>query len=167
MADRPKSFFLGTEIAEYIIEHGTPPDDVQRWLIDETEGPGARLSMMQISPEQGAFMHAARHRTSAPSVAVEVGTFTGYSALCIARGPRERRASAVLRRERGVDGDRSWAWAKAGVADRIELRIAPAIDTLRALPTDDDDRPRVHRRRQDELRRLLRGAAARVSDRTA
>jgi len=136
MPDDPKSFFLGAEIAEYVVDHGTPPDDVQRWLIEETRSRVSDLAMMQISPEQGAFMQLLVRAIGARR-AVEVGTFTGYSALCIARGL--------------VDGGRllccdvseEWtslgreAWKRAGVDDRIDLVIAPAIETLRALPTDE------------------------------
>jgi len=137
MADRPKSFFLGTEIAEYIIEHGTPPDDVQRWLIDETKARVPDLSMMQISPEQGAFMQLLVTAVGAKR-AVEIGTFTGYSALCIARGlGSDGRLTCCDVSEEWTALGRE-AWAKAGVDDRIELVIAPAIDTLRALPTDDE-----------------------------
>jgi caffeoyl-CoA O-methyltransferase len=135
MPDDPKSFFLGPEIADYIVEHSLPVDDVQRWLIEETRAKVPDLSMMQISPEQGAFMQILT-RVIGTRRAVEVGTFTGYSSLCIARGL--------------VDGGRltccdiseEWtaiareAWTRAGVDDRIELRIGPAIDSLEALPTD-------------------------------
>src|SRR5262245_27275150 len=133
MADDPKSFFLGGAIAEYIVEHGTPPDDVQRWLIDETKSRVPDLSMMQISPEQGAFMQLLVTAIGAKR-AVEVGTFTGYSALCIARGlGSDGRLTCCDVSEEWTALGRE-AWAKAGVADRIELVIAPAIDTLRALP---------------------------------
>ena len=66
--------------------------------------------------------------------AVEVGTFTGYSSLCIARGLAE--GGSLL----CCDVDEEWtalarrAWARAGLEDRIELRLAPAIETLRSLP---------------------------------
>jgi caffeoyl-CoA O-methyltransferase len=136
MPDDPKSFFLGGAIAEYIVEHGTPPDDVQRWLIAETKSRVPDLSMMQISPEQGAFMQLLVTAIGAKR-AVEVGTFTGYSALCVARGLGERgRLTCCDVSEEWTSIGRE-AWKRAGVDDRIELVIAPAIDTLRALPTDD------------------------------
>jgi caffeoyl-CoA O-methyltransferase len=68
--------------------------------------------------------------------AVEVGTFTGYSSLCIARGLAD--GGSLL----CCDVSEEWtaiarkAWERAGVGDRIELRIAPALETLRALPAD-------------------------------
>jgi caffeoyl-CoA O-methyltransferase len=68
--------------------------------------------------------------------AVEVGTFTGYSSICIARG------LADDGRLLACDVSGQWTemaqryWAEAGVADRIELRLAPAAETLAALPTE-------------------------------
>ena len=94
------------------------------------------LSQMQIAPEQGAFLTLLTRLVGA-RYAVEVGTFTGYSSLCIARGlpagghllccDVSEEWTAIARR----------AWATAGVADRIELRLAPAADTLRALPREE------------------------------
>jgi caffeoyl-CoA O-methyltransferase len=133
MAD-PKSFFLSPEISEYLVAHGTPPDDVQRALIAETAALGP-VAGMQVSPEQGAFLTILTAALGVRS-AVEVGTFTGYSALCIARGLAE--GGRLL----CCDVSEEWTsigrshWEKAGVADRIDLRIAPALDTLRALPND-------------------------------
>jgi caffeoyl-CoA O-methyltransferase len=135
MADDPKSFFLSPEISAYLVEHGTPPDATQRALIEETAALGG-ISMMQISPEQGAFMEIFTRVVGARR-AVEVGTFTGYSALCIARGlPADGQLICC-------DVSEEWTsvgvkhWERAGVADRIDLRIAPALDTLRALPADE------------------------------
>ena len=133
MAD-PKSFQLSAEVHEYLLAHGSPPDDIERALIDETAALGA-ISRMQIAPEQGAFLRIVAQLIGARS-AVEVGTFTGYSALCIARGLG---ATGHLL---CCDVSDEWTsigrpyWERAGVADRIELRIAPAVETLRALPTE-------------------------------
>jgi caffeoyl-CoA O-methyltransferase len=80
----PKSFFLGADVHEYLVAHGTPPDDVQRSLIERTAALGG-ISMMQIAPEQGAFMTMLTRLLDVRN-AVEVGTFTGYSSICIARG---------------------------------------------------------------------------------
>ena len=131
----PKSFFLGADIHEYLVAHGTPPDAVQVELIASTAALGG-VAVMQISPEQGAFMTMFT-RLLQVERAVEIGTFTGYSALCIARGLAPG-GSLIC-----CDVSEEWtaiarpAWARAGVADQIDLRIAPAIDTLRALPTDE------------------------------
>jgi predicted O-methyltransferase YrrM len=138
MADRavaPKSFLLTAELASYLVGHGSPPDTLQLALIDETAALGP-VAGMQVSPEQGAFLTLLTRLIGARS-AVEVGTFTGYSALCIARGlPADGHLlccdvseewTAIARR----------AWDAAGVADRIELKIAPGADTLRALPREE------------------------------
>ncbi|HEY3830684.1 MAG TPA: class I SAM-dependent methyltransferase [Acidimicrobiia bacterium] len=130
----PKSFFLSATIHDYLVEHGTPPDDVSRALIAETAALGP-VAGMQVAPEQGAFLTLLTAALGARLV-VEVGTFTGYSALCIARGLGNGGQLICC------DVSDEWTsvgkphWAAAGVDDRIELRIGPAIDTLRAMPTD-------------------------------
>jgi caffeoyl-CoA O-methyltransferase len=131
----PKSFFLTPEIHAYVVAHGTPPDEIQQALIDETaELP---LAGMQISPEQGAFMTMITRLIGARR-AVEVGTFTGYSALAIARGlPADGRLLCCDVSEEWTNIARR-AWARAGVDDQIELVLAPAVETLRALPTDEE-----------------------------
>ena len=130
----PKSFFLTPEIHEYVVAHGTPPDAVQQALIDETaELP---MAMMQISPEQGAFMTLFTRAIGARR-AVEVGTFTGYSAIAIARGlPDDGHLLCCDVSEEWTSIGRR-AWAEAGVDDKIELVIAPAAETLRALPDEE------------------------------
>jgi caffeoyl-CoA O-methyltransferase len=134
MADAPKSFFLSPAMHDYLVAHGSPPDAVQRGLIDETNALGG-ISRMQIAPEQGAFMTLFTQIVN-PRFAVEVGTFTGYSALCIARGlPADGRLLCCDVSEEWTSVGRRY-WEQAGVADRIELRIAPAVETLRALPKD-------------------------------
>jgi caffeoyl-CoA O-methyltransferase len=135
MPDAPKSFHLSAEVHSYLIRHGTPPDAVQQALIEETQRLGG-ISMMQIAPEQGAFMTLLARATGAKR-AVEVGTFTGYSALCTARGlPEDGRLLCC-------DVSAEWTavgrpyWEKAGIAHKIELRIGPAVETLRALPKEE------------------------------
>jgi caffeoyl-CoA O-methyltransferase len=132
MASGVKDFNLSAGLHDYLVDHGTPPDPVQRELIEATAslGPVAR---MQIAPEQGAFMTLLTRAIGARR-AVEVGTFTGYSALSIARGlPEDGHLLCCDVSEEWTRLGRR-AWEKAGVADRIELRIAPAAETLRALP---------------------------------
>jgi caffeoyl-CoA O-methyltransferase len=134
MAEQPKSFHLGPEVHAYIVAHGTPPDAVQRELIEETRKLGG-IALMQIAPEQGAFMTLLARAIGARR-AIEVGTFTGYSALCIARG------LAGDGRLVACDVSEEWTaiarryWEKAGVAEKIDLRIGNAAATLRALPRD-------------------------------
>jgi caffeoyl-CoA O-methyltransferase len=89
--------------------------------------------IFQIGPEQGTFMTMLAGLMGARQV-VEVGTFTGYSSLCLARGLAD--GGKLL----CCDVSEEWTalarayWQKAGLADRIELRLGPALDTLRALP---------------------------------
>jgi caffeoyl-CoA O-methyltransferase len=127
-----KSLGLAPALHAYLVAHGTPPDAVQRELIAETAKLGP-IAMMQVAPEQGAFLTLIARLIGARE-AVEVGTFTGYSSLAIARGlaPGGRLLCCDVSAEWTAIAQR--AWAKAGVGDRIELRIAPALETLRALP---------------------------------
>jgi len=132
MSDAPKSFQLSPAIHAYLIEHGTPPDAIQRELIEETQKLGG-ISMMQIAPEQGTFMTMLARAIGAKR-AVEVGTFTGYSSLCIARGlPDDGKLLCCDVSEEWTSVGRRF-WEKAGVAHKIELKIGPAVETLRALP---------------------------------
>jgi caffeoyl-CoA O-methyltransferase len=134
MAD-VKSFFLGADAHDYLVAHGTPPDAVQRELISETRALGA-IAGMQIAPEQGAFMTILTRLIGARR-AVEVGTFTGYSALCIARGlPEDGRLLCLDVSEEWTSVGRRY-WERAGVASKIDLQLGPAADSLRALPREE------------------------------
>ena len=133
MPDDPKSFFLAPEVHRYLVEHGTPPDAVQRGLIQETAKLGG-IAVMQVAPEQGAFMTLLARAIGARR-AIEVGTFTGYSALCLARGLPEDGLLVCCDTSAEWTGVGRPFWEKAGVAHRIELKIAPAIETLRGLPS--------------------------------
>ncbi|MEE8581445.1 MAG: class I SAM-dependent methyltransferase [Myxococcota bacterium] len=132
MSAEPKSFHLSAEIHRYLVDHGSPPDALQRELIEETSKLGG-ISIMQIAPEQGAFMTLLARAIGARR-AIEIGTFTGYSALCLARGLPEDGSLVAC------DVSEEWTsigaryWEKAGVAARIDLRIGPALETLAALP---------------------------------
>jgi caffeoyl-CoA O-methyltransferase len=134
VSSEPKSFFLTSELHRYLVEHGTPPDPVQQELIAETAKLGG-IAAMQIAPEQGAFMTMLT-RLIRVRRAIEIGTFTGYSALCIARGLADdgRLLCCDVSEEWTSIGRRYWE--RDGLADRIELRLGPALDTLRSLPAD-------------------------------
>jgi caffeoyl-CoA O-methyltransferase len=132
MTKGPKSFFLTPVVHDYLLAHAPPLDDVQRDLIAETEALGD-ISMMQIAPEQGAFM-ALVTRLIGARRAVEVGTFTGYSSLSIARAlPDDGTLLCCDVSEEWTAVARKY-WERAGVDGKIELRIAPAVETLRSLP---------------------------------
>lgn len=123
---------LTPELYRYVLEHGQNHDPLLAELAAETEQLGA-LSLMQIAPEQGTFMSLLARSIGARS-AIEIGTFTGYSAICIARGlPPDGRLICCDVNEEWTAIARRY-WEKAGLADRITLRLGPAIDTIRSLP---------------------------------
>jgi len=117
----------------YVVSHGTPPDEIQQALITETAALGG-ASSMQIAPEQGAFMTMLT-RLLGVTRAIEVGTFTGYSALCIARGLADdgELVCCDISEEWTSIGRRHWK--AAGIDDKIDLRIGPALETLAAMPS--------------------------------
>ena len=166
----PKSFFLSPDAQRYLVAHGAAPDEAQAALIAETEALGG-ISVMQISPEQGAFMTLFTRLIGARR-AVEIGTFTGYSAACIARGlPPDGRLLCC-------DVSEEWTalarrhWDATGVADKIELRIGPALDTLAALVDEptfdlafiDADKPAYPDYYEAVLRRLHPGGVILVDN---
>lgn len=131
-----RSLPVTAELVDYAVAHGSfPVDDVLADLRTETAALG-RAAGMQIGPDQGQLLTFLARLVGARR-AVEVGTFTGYSSLCIARGLAAdgRLLCCDVSEEWTAVGRR--AWARAGMADRIELRIAPAVETLRALPADE------------------------------
>ena len=132
MSDYLKYLPLTDELYDFVRMHRSGAED--QLLADlrretSTLGDDAR---MQISEEQGEFMGILIRLVGARR-AIEVGTFTGYSALCVARALPEDGKLLCL------DVDDDWTaiarrhWGLAGVSERIELRIGPAIETLRKL----------------------------------
>src|SRR6266702_1360667 len=126
---------ISPQLNDYMAAHSSPPDAVLLELADETAQRFPDSVGLQIGPEQGTFMTLLARIMGARS-AVEVGTFTGYSSICIARGLGERGRLLCC------DVSEEWTsvaqryWQKAGLADRVELRLGPALDTLRALAAD-------------------------------
>jgi caffeoyl-CoA O-methyltransferase len=124
---------LAPGLYDYLIGHSTPPDALLQDLISETAGRFPGSTRLQIGPEQGTFMTMLAGVMGARR-AIEVGTFTGYSSICLARGmPADGRLLCCDISEEWTSLARTY-WHKAGLADRIELRLGPALDTLRALP---------------------------------
>ncbi|MFR9722531.1 O-methyltransferase [Streptomyces sp. MS19] len=118
---------------DYLIAHATPADDVLRDLAEETRRALPEHRSMQITQDEGAFLSLLVRLTGARQ-AVEVGTFTGYSSICIARAlPAGGRLIACDVSEEWTSVARRY-WDRAGLTDRIDLRVGPAADTLRALP---------------------------------
>jgi caffeoyl-CoA O-methyltransferase len=106
-------------------------DPILNALREATDALG-EISRMQISPEQGSFLTLLAAATGAKS-AIEVGTFTGYSSLCIARGlTRGGRLICIDQSEEWTAVARKY-WAQAGIENRIELRLGPAVPTLKKL----------------------------------
>jgi caffeoyl-CoA O-methyltransferase len=134
----PRSFLLTQELSDYVRAGSEPPDDLVAELIAET----ARLAehgdvpaTFQIAQEQGAFM-ALLTRALGVRRALEIGTFTGLSALSIARGLPEDGSLVCLDRNGEWTAIARRYWERAGVADRIELRLGDAHETLRAVPAE-------------------------------
>lgn len=130
---RHQNSWIDPVVADYVAAHAAQPDAVQQALIDETAShPRAG---MQIAADQGALMQLLVHLVDARFV-VEIGTFTGYSSLAIARAlPDDGRLLCCDISEEYTAIAQKY-WELAGVTDKIELRIAPAIETLRSLPDD-------------------------------
>ena len=130
-----KNTTITDQVYEYLVAHGDNNDPVLAELAQVTREKVKDLWIMQIAPEQGTLMEILVRISGARS-AIEIGTFTGYSAIHIARGlPADGTLLCC-------DTSDEWTtialeyFAKAGVADKISLEIAPALDTLRDLPID-------------------------------
>jgi caffeoyl-CoA O-methyltransferase len=121
--------------ADYTLTHSTAPDELLRELVVETRDATGTYAGMQIAHDEGTLL-TMLVRLAGAKTAVEVGTFTGYSSVCIARGLAD--GGRLL----ACDVSEEWTalarkyWERAGVADRIDLKIGSAIETLRALPGD-------------------------------
>jgi caffeoyl-CoA O-methyltransferase len=133
-SDYRKYLPLDDALFDYVLAHTTPPDAIQQSLIEKTDRLGDRRRM-QVAHPQAVFMTFLTRAMGARS-AIEIGTFTGYSALAIARGlPADGRLIACDVSEEWTEIARQ-AWTAAGVADRIDLRIGPALETLAGLPAE-------------------------------
>jgi len=132
----PKNDWFDPAVSAYVGAHTAQPDELQRALIVETAERTGNRAGMQVSADQGSLLALFVGLTGARHV-VEVGTFTGYSSLAMARAlpPGGRLLCCDVSEE--WTGIARRYWADAGVSDRITLRIAPAIQTLRDLPLDD------------------------------
>ena len=127
---------LTDQVYTYLLENAYPESDVAKALREDTHA-NLRMAVMQISPEQGAFMKFLVRLIGAKKV-IEVGTFTGYSALCVAEAlPESGKLIAC-------DVSDSWTkmarkyWAKAGLAEKIDLHLRPAVETLDELIEQDE-----------------------------
>jgi len=125
-----KTFTLSDDLYAYLFENSVREPDILRRLREETAKDS--MARMQIAPEQGQFMQLLLRLMGARRY-LEVGVFTGYSSLAVALAlPAEGRIVAC-------DVSATWTkvarryWAEAGVAEKIDLRLAPALQTLDGL----------------------------------
>lgn len=126
-----KNTGLEPALHEYILRSTLREPDVLRDLRDET-GASMEDAGMQIAPEQGQLM-ALLARSIGAKRYLEIGVFTGYSSLAMALAlPADGRVVACDVSEEYTAMARRY-WARAGVAEKIDLRIAPALETLAAL----------------------------------
>jgi caffeoyl-CoA O-methyltransferase len=122
-------------VSDYLLAHCTPADDLLRELASETRRATGDAAGMQVSHDEGELLTMLTRLTGARR-AVEVGVFTGYSSICIARGlPADGHLLACDVSDQWTSIARRY-WKRAGLEDRIELRLGPALDTLRALPAE-------------------------------
>ena len=131
----PKYTRVDDALHEYLLAHRSPDDPILDELRAETRRAIGERAVMQISAEEGTFLGLLVAALGARRV-VEVGTFTGYSALCMARAlpPGGKLVCCDVSEEYTAIARRYWQ--KAGVADRIDLRLGPAVETLRSLPPE-------------------------------
>jgi len=128
---------ISLHINAYLVAHSTPPDAILRELAHETAEWFPSEVSLAIAPEQGTFMTLIARLIGARS-ALEIGTFTGYSSICLARGLTDDGHMLCC------DISEEWTavarkyWERAGLADKIELRLGPALATLRSLPASPD-----------------------------
>ncbi|WP_420416974.1 O-methyltransferase [Pacificispira sp.] len=130
-----KTLNLDSTLYDYLISQSLRETPIQSRLREETAALGGPAGM-QVSPEQGQFLAFLASLIGAKRV-VEVGTFTGYSALSVALAlPADGRITCC-------DVSADWTaiaqryWEQAGVAGKIELRLAPALETLDALVSEE------------------------------
>jgi caffeoyl-CoA O-methyltransferase len=130
-----KTLPMTDELHAYVVAHGAPPDEIMRDLIEETERSLPANAQMQVAPEQAAFLSLLAKLVGARHM-VEVGTFTGLSSLAMARGMAEGGKLVCFDISDEFTSVARRYWERAGVADRIDLRIGPAAERLRELPTE-------------------------------
>ena len=125
---------LTDTLHDYLLRHGTRESATARALRTETRT-ATRMHGMQISPEQGAFMQWLIRLIGAKRT-IEVGTFTGYSALVVAEAlPADGQVVACDISDEWTAIGRPF-WDRAGVASKIDLRLRPAVETLDTLIRD-------------------------------
>jgi O-methyltransferase len=121
---------LDERLYQYLLDHSVRESALLRELREVTSK--LEISRMQISPEQGQFLTLLVELLGVERI-IEIGTFTGYSALCLAQAMPEHGELVCC------DVNKEWTdigrrfWYEAGVEDRIQLHLAPALETLDRL----------------------------------
>jgi predicted O-methyltransferase YrrM len=124
---------LPADIEAYVATQITPETALQRRLRKETAA--LPMGLMQISADQGALL-ALLARTIGARRAIEIGTFTGYSALAVASAlPADGKLVCCDFSDEWTRIGRRY-WEEAGVSSRIDLRLGPALDTLDTMLRD-------------------------------
>ncbi len=127
-----KGITVTDELIEYLLAHSLERTQVHRDLVTATNEAMGDRAIMQISPEQGPFLTFLARLIGATE-AIEVGTFTGLSALCIAEGLGDGgHLTCFDISDEYVAVGRPY-WERAGVAGRIDVVIGPAAETLAAF----------------------------------
>jgi caffeoyl-CoA O-methyltransferase len=121
------------ELLAYLSRYGARTDDV----LDRVRAETSKLpnAIMQIAADQGALMELVVRLIGARD-ALEIGTFTGYSAICIARGLGEGGRLTCLELDEDFAATAQRNIDAAGVADRVEIRVGPALESLAAIPAE-------------------------------
>ena len=120
----------------YVVEHSEGRDELLDRLAEESDREAGELAEMRTSQEQAALL-ALLARSIGARRALEVGTFTGYGSISIARALADDGQLVTC------DVSEQWTaiarryWHEAGLDDRIDLRLGPALETLQALPEDE------------------------------
>jgi len=121
---------ISDELYKYILSVSLRERDILRRLREETEH--YPHSFMQISPDQGQFMSLLIHLIGATKT-IDIGVYTGYSSLCVALAiPDNGKLIACDVNEEWTSVAKRY-WAEAGVSHKVDLRLAPAIETLDSL----------------------------------
>jgi caffeoyl-CoA O-methyltransferase len=125
-----RSLDLDDRLYDYLLKTGVRESELLKELRAETSKPSS--AGMQIGPDQGAFMHLLAGVIGAKR-ALEIGTFTGYSSLCVASAlPADGKLICCDVSEEFTSIARNY-WRRAGLESKIELRLGPAVATLDAL----------------------------------
>ena len=129
----PKDLGLSPELYSYLLDNSLREADVLRQLREETAQ--HRAAVMQIAPEQGQFMALLVQLLGAKRT-LEVGVFTGYSSLVVAMALPEDGTVVACDVDKEATAIAQRYWEAAGVTHKIDLRIAPAVETLDQLIAD-------------------------------